>query len=97
MRSILNTHLAREQSVFSGVEFSGRSCAGVDDVHFKALAESVSTNPSQLTFDSAFCQVELLDSKIVEAIGASPGEKMISATLGEVKLPPCAILADIIV
>lgn len=68
----------------SGVEFSGRSCAGINEVNFKAMAEAVSTGHQQLTFDSAFCQLDILDNKILEVVSASPGEKTISASLGEV-------------
>lgn len=88
----MTTPSTPEQCSFSGVEFSGRSCAGINEVNFKGMAESVSPYHKQLTFDSAFCQVELLDSKIIEVIGASPGEKSISTTLGEVRLSPCASL-----
>lgn len=52
----------------SGVEFSGRSCAGINEINFKSMAESVSTGHEQLSFDSAFCQVQLLDSKILEVV-----------------------------
>lgn len=34
------------------------------------MAESVSMDYKQLSFDSAFCQVELLDAKIIEMISA---------------------------
>lgn len=66
-----------------GVEFSGRACAGINEVNFKGMAEAVSTDYSQLTFDSAFCQVEILDSKIIEVVAANPGEMDISQTIGE--------------
>lgn len=84
---ILTTRPTREQHS-SGVEFSGRSCAGINEVNFKGMAESVSPHHKQLTFDSAFCQVALLDTKIIEVVGASPGEQSISATLGEVRHHP---------
>lgn len=53
-----------------GVEFSGRSCAGINEINFKSMAESVSTDHEQLSFDSAFCQVETLDEKILQVISA---------------------------
>lgn len=48
------------------------------------MAESVSTDHKQLTFDSAFCQVQVLDEKIIEVVSASPGEAALVANLGEV-------------
>jgi len=54
----------------SGVEFSGRSCAGINEINFKSMAEAVSTDHKQLSFDSAFCQVELLKEKMIEVVSA---------------------------
>lgn len=73
--------------VSAGVEFSGRSCAGINEINFKGMAESVSTNYQQLTFDSAFCQVETLDEKTREVVAASPGESNLVSSLGEVSKP----------
>ena len=72
-------------SISPGVEFSGRSCAGINEVNFKGMAEAVSTNHQQLTFDSAFCQIQVLDDKIIEVVSASPGEANLVQTLGEVR------------
>lgn len=71
----------------TGVEFSGRECAGINEINFKAMAESVSITHENLKFDSAFCQVETLDSKILEVVAASPGEVVISKQFGPIRHP----------
>lgn len=77
-------HSPLRRNLSAGVEFSGRSCAGINEVNFKGMAESVSTDHKQLTFDSAFCQVQVLDEKIIEVVSASPGEANLVSSLGEV-------------
>eukprot|EP00903_Cladosiphon_okamuranus_P014431 g13391.t1 len=79
----------------TGVEFSGRTCAGINEVNFKGMAESVSTDHKQLTFDSAFCQVQVLDEKIVEVISISPGETSLVKTLGEIRHPRSGMSSEL--
>ncbi|CAM9532251.1 unnamed protein product, partial [Pylaiella littoralis] len=71
-----DTHSVAVYIQNTGVEFSGRDCAGINEINFKAMAESVSITHENLDFDSAFCQVETLGSKILEVVSASPGENL---------------------
>jgi len=71
----------------TGVEFSGRECAGINEINFKAMAESVSLKHKQLTFDSAFCQIETLDNKIIDVLSTYPGEASISEKIGDIQHP----------
>ena len=71
----------------TGVEFSGRECAGINEINFKAMAESVSLNHKHLTFDSAFCQIETLDNKIIDVLSTYPGEASISEKIGDIQHP----------
>lgn len=71
----------------TGVEFSGRECAGINEINFKAMAESVSITHEHLDFDSAFCQIATLDSKILDVLSSSPGEVSISKEFGTIHHP----------
>lgn len=82
-----DTHSVAVYLQNTGVEFSGRECAGINEINFKAMAESVSITHENLDFDSAFCQVETLDSKILEVISSSPGEVVISKEFGNIRHP----------
>eukprot|EP00752_Nemacystus_decipiens_P004864 g4427.t1 len=89
------THSVAVYLEHTGVEFSGRSCAGINEVNFKGMAESVSTGHKQLTFDSAFCQIQVLDEKIIEVVSASPGESNLFATLGEIHPPRSGMSSEL--
>ena len=82
-----DTHSVAVYLQNTGVEYSGRECAGINEINFKAMAESVSITHENLSFDAAFCQVEALDSKILEVIAASPGEVSMSKEFGDVRHP----------
>ena len=82
-----DTHSVAVYLQNTGVEFSGRGCAGINEINFKAMAESVSITHDNLNFDAAFCQVETLDSKILEVIAASPGEVAMSKEFGSIRHP----------
>ena len=82
-----DTHSVAVYLQNTGVEFSGRGCAGIDEINFKAMAESVSITHENLSFDAAFCQVGILDSKILEVISSSPGEVSISKEFGSIRHP----------
>lgn len=79
----------------TGVEFSGRDCAGIHEINFKAMAESVSQNHQQLTFDSAYCQISLLDTKFKEILDRSPNEEKISEELGPIMSPRAGMSSEL--
>lgn len=79
----------------TGVEFSGRACANINDINFKAMAESVTTSHMHVTYDEGYCQLSVLDDTILNVISSSPGEIEISKTLGEVQRPRTGMGSDL--
>lgn len=79
----------------TGVEYSGRSCAGMKDVVFKAMVESVTTGHELLSYDSGFCQIEVIDNHVLHVFSASPGEKRETKVLGPVVRPRTGMSSEI--
>jgi hypothetical protein len=79
----------------TGVEFSGRECAGLNELNFRAMAESVSLSPERLSLDSAFCQISRLDSEILGVLGESPVEAAISKRYGDIRRPRSGMSAHL--
>ena len=79
----------------TGVAFSGKACAGINEINFKAMAESVSMNHKHLTFDTAFCHIDTLDTKIIEVLSANPGDKVLVERFGEIRPPRSGASADL--
>lgn len=79
----------------TGIEFSGRSCAGINEVNFKSMAESVTRDHKQLTFDAGFCQLSLLDEKTIEVLSLSPGEVNRIVEFGPITPPRSGMSSNI--
>lgn len=90
-----DTHSVAVYLQNTGVEFSGRECAGINDINFRAMSESVSLSHEHLSFDVAFCQIDILDAKILEVLSSSPGEQAISKGFGEARYPRTGASADL--
>ena len=79
----------------TGVEFSGRACADINDINFKAMVESVTTSHRHLSYDEGFCQLAILDDTILKVISSSPNEKDVSKTIGDVQFARYGMGADL--
>lgn len=90
-----DTHSVAVYLQNTGIEFSGRECAGINDINFKAMAESVSLSHERMSFDAAFCHIGILDAKILEVLAASPNEEAISKTFGEIRYPRSGASSDL--
>ena len=82
-----NTHAVAVNLFHTGVEFSGRACAGINEINFKAMAESVSMDHKQLSYDEAFCHISTLDDYIIDVVSSSPGETNMNNELGTIERP----------
>lgn len=89
------THTIAVNLDHTGVEFSGRECSGINEINFKAMAESVSMDHKQLSYDEAFCHIETIDKYIIDVVSASPGEMAISKELGTIERPRTGMSSEL--
>jgi len=55
-----------------GAEYSGRRCSGSIDLSFKTLLESVTADASELSFDGAYEQLQMIDDTLLEMANNHP-------------------------
>lgn len=79
----------------TGVEFSGRACADINDINFKAMVESVTTSHRHLSYDEGFCQLSVLDETILKVVSSSPNEVDVSKTIGDIHFARSGMGADL--
>jgi len=53
-------------------EFSGRKCAGSIDLSFKTMMEAISFESSEMSFDGAFEQIQLIDDMFLAMANSHP-------------------------
>lgn len=78
-----------------GIEFSGRACAGINDINFKAMTESVTIGHKMLSYDSAYCQIQTIDEHIVYVVSSAPGEKREIEELGPISHPRAGMSSEL--
>jgi hypothetical protein len=78
-------------------EFSGRRCAQLQDISFKAMVESVTSDYKELSFDAAYDQLTAIDKALVDIANVCPHAQKIIAEngLGDVTRPRTGMSAEL--